>query len=310
MLSEEELEALQPAQASSGTAQGECLSYDFRDPARILNGRLPGMDSVNESFTQALEERLQRFLRRAVVVQSGETALSRQSDYLNALPMPASVQSVPLPRQESLLFITLEGALVYSGVDAYFGGAGAQMPADPEREFSASERRVTNLLTQQILAELQTAWASMCSLEFASPQALNLSASANGHEEQILVVTRFKVDLQPGSGEFHVALPYALLDLLRPLLNTGPRNHESNQQWISKLHKQAWQIVVDTHSLFQDVEITVGELMALQPGDFIPIPDENRVTVMVDELPLYEAEPGNSNGLAAAKILSRVQGSH
>jgi len=304
VLSEAELEALQPDPVSSSDCHGGCRAYDFRDPARILNGRLPGMDSVNDSFIQAMEAQLQCFLHRAVDVQFGETVLSRQGDYLHTLTLPASVQSVPLPSHESTIFITLEGALVYACVDAYFGGRGSDMPESPEREFSASERRVTNLVTQQVLAELKAAWTPICALEFSSPQGVNLSATGSSHD--VLVVTKFKVELQPGGGEFHVALPYSLLDRLRPLLNTGPRSSVSNQQWLSKLQQKAWEISVETYSLFQNVEITVGELMALQPGDFIPIPEQDRVTVMVDEIPLYVAEPGTSEGLAAAKIVSNI----
>ncbi len=310
VLSEEELDALQANQQHSNEHQEDCQAYDFRDPARILNGRLPGMDALNDSFTKAMEGTLQHFLRRAVLVQSGETTLSRQSDYLNTLPLPASVQSVPLPSHESSIFITLEGTLAYACVDAYFGGRGSDMPEDPEREFSASERRVTHLLTQQVLAELTSAWTPICALEFGSPQGVSLSAGGTGHEDQILVVTKFKVELQPGGGEFHLALPYSLLDRLRPLLNTGPRSTVSNQQWLSKLQQKAWRIPVEVYSLFQNVEITVGELMALQPGDFIPIPEQDRVTVMVDKLPLYVAEPGNSEGMAAAKIVSNIASAH
>ena len=97
VLSEEELDALQTTHPQASGSKGDCQGYDFRDPARILNSRLPGMDTVNESFTQTLEDKLHRFLRRAVVIQSSETMLSRQSDYMNALTLPASVQSVRLP---------------------------------------------------------------------------------------------------------------------------------------------------------------------------------------------------------------------
>ena len=307
VLSEEELEALQTEHPESSESKDGCRVYDFRDPARILNARLPGVDALNESFTQAIEETLRRFLRRAVVVQVGETLLSRQGDYIKTLATPASVQRVGLPAQDSTILITQEGSFVYACVGAYFGGSGSETPEDSEREFSGSERRVTNLVSQHILSEFKTAWASVCTLEFTDPQAINISTPGGDHDDQVLVVTKFKVELEPGTGEFHIALPYSLLDLLRPLLSTSARPSESSQQWQYQLQQQAWNISVETYSLFKPVEITVGELMALQPGDFIPIPDQDRVSVMVDELALYEAEPGTSNELVAAKILSRIQ---
>ncbi len=36
VLSEEELDALQNSESDTTTGQDECLAYDFRDPARIL----------------------------------------------------------------------------------------------------------------------------------------------------------------------------------------------------------------------------------------------------------------------------------
>ncbi len=306
VLSEEELAALQENQLEDERTPGTCLAYDFRNPARVLNGRLPGMDAVNESFTVAMEENLRHLAHRDVAVQSGETILSRQIDYLNTLPLPASIQSARLSNQNSTIFVVLEGALIYACVDAYFGGRGCEMPQDSEREFSASECRISNVLTQHVLDELKQSWAAMCNLDFAEPQVANLSTAGHSHDGQILVVSKFKVELNPGEGELHIALPYALLDQLRPLLNAGPRANESSLEWRRKLQRRAQQLTVVTYSLFENVSISVGELMALQAGDFIPIPEQNKVTVLVDELPLYAAEPGNSNGQAAAKILSRI----
>jgi len=312
VLSDEELEALRGTGADHDdpdsdleVGEGGCNLYDFRDPSRTLNGRLPGLDSVHEAFCNGMQPVLRTLLGRSVEVTSGETTLTRLGDYQKSFPLPTGVHAVNVEDRKHAMYLTVDGAFVYACVDAFFGGMSGTAPQALEREFSTSERRFMDMLATQLFRELETAWAPICGLRFGSPKTLKAGGMGNGRDDQIMVVSRFQVGLSPGHGEFHLALPYALLDALRPHLTAGPRGAEQSRNWRKRFADQLTDVDMETRSVFAGVRITFAELLSLQPGDFIPVSGQNRVVLMVDEQPIYLAEPGTANGMAAAKILER-----
>ena len=307
VLSEEELDALRDT--GEGTTapgeEGDARTFDFRDPSRMLSSRLPGLETVHQAFATGMQGALRGMLGRPVEIEVGETSLTRLGDYQQSLPLPVSVHAAPVRGREQTVLLVADGAFVYACVDAFFGGRGGSAPST-EREFSGSERRLTAVLAGHVYTELAAAWAPICALKFGDPQSVRGASAVGGREDQIMAVSRFQVDLLPGSGEFHVSMPYALLDSLRGYLSSGPRSEEASRLWRAAFSARVSDVAVDVRALFQGVRITFGELAVLQPGDFIPMNAQNRVQVVVGNRTLYHAEPGTSNGLAAAKVVERA----
>ncbi len=306
VLSEEELDALRATGADAGGEDrddGAQRPYDFRDPSRVLNGRLPGLEAVHDAFAAGMRPALRSLLGRPVEVDVGETSLTRLGDYQQSLPLPVSAHGAPLQGRDQSMFLVAEGMLVYACVDAFFGGRGGVTP-DTERELSPSERRLTAVLARHVFEELKNAWAPICALRFGEPQPVKPNGLGGLRDDQIMVVSRFNVDLLPGGGEFHLALSYGLLDSLRPYLTSGPRSEDANREWRTRFIERVSAVEVQARAVFPGVRVSFSELMALAPGDFIPMNRQNRVCVMVGDRVLYTAEPGTSNGLAAAKVIA------
>ncbi len=309
VLSEEELAALKETSEPSVQQEigpGGCSLYDFRDPSRLLNGRLPGLDSVHEGFCNGMQQLLKTMLGRSVEVSAGETNLTRLGDYQRSLPMPTSIHGSVVQDRKHSRYLTADGRFVYACVDAFFGGMSGTIPQSLEREFSTSERRFMEMLIAGQFKELQSAWAPICALSFGEPKAIKAANLGGGRDDQIMVVSRFTTNLNPGEVEFHLVMPYALLDSLRPYLTAGPRSGDVSRNWRRRFAERLTNIDIETRSVFGGVRITFGELVSLAPGDFIPVSNQSKVVLMVDERPLYQAEPGISNGMAAAKVVAKV----
>jgi flagellar motor switch protein FliM len=314
VLSDEELEALRGTAAGSdhddddGDGEGEgCSLYDFRDPSRTLNGRLPGLESVHETFCNGMQQVLRQLIGRTVEVSAGETTLTRLGDYQKSLPFPTSLHSVMVEERKHPMSLCADGTFVYTCVDAFFGGVSAGGAPLSEREFSTSERRFMQMLAEQAFRELEAAWAPICELRFGEPKGMKAGGLGNGRDDQIMVVSRFQVGLNPGHGDFHVVMPYALLDALRPYLTAGPRGAETSRNWRRRFVDKLAMVDVQTHSVFGGVRITFSELVSLRAGDFIPLSNSTRVTMKVGDRPLYVAEPVAANGMAAVRIVEKSQ---
>ena len=242
----------------------------------------------------------------SVEVSAGETSLTRLGDYQRSLPLPTSIHGSVVQDRKHAMYVTADGRFVYACVDAFFGGMSGTIPQALDREFSTSERRFMEMLVTGQFKELQNAWAPICALSFGEPKSIKAGNLGGGRDDQIMVVSRFTTNLNPGEVEFHLVMPYALLDSLRPYLTAGPRSGDVSRNWRRRFAERLTNIDIETRSVFAGVRITFGELVSLAPGDFIPVSNQNKVVLMVDERPLYQAEPGISNGMAAAKVVAKV----
>jgi len=310
-LSEEELDALREASHEDSTGHGalsahaddgHCL-YDFRDPVRVFNGCLPGLESVHDAFVTGMQRALRALLGRSVEIDVVDVALTRLGDYRNSLPAPVSVHASVVDGRDCPVFLIAEGEFVYACADTFIDGRSRVRPTR-KRKFSASERRLAAMLARHVFAELTNAWASLCALKFAEPEtcwSTGMGGSAHG---QLMLVSRFQVDLSPGGGEFHLALPEPLFNGLRTFPGAGPCAEDSAHQWRSKFVERVNDVQMRARAVFPAVNVSVADLIALAPGDFIAINRPNTVNVMVGNRVLYSAESTTSNGFAAVKVVA------
>ena len=95
VLSEEEKDALMDGVNSGevdGNApvpSGEVVPYDLTSQDRIVRGRLPVLEKINERFIRQMQGGFEKMLNRPVEVSVGELKTVRISDYIHALDIPA-----------------------------------------------------------------------------------------------------------------------------------------------------------------------------------------------------------------------------
>jgi flagellar motor switch protein FliM len=131
---------------------------------------------------------------------------------------------------------------------------------------------------------------------------------AGPDHDQLMLVSRFQVDLSPGGGEFHLALPCRLFDGLRTFPAAAPRPEDAALQWRSKFVERVNDVQMRARAVFPAVNVSVADLIALAPGDFIAINRRNKVNVMVGNRVMYSAESTTSNGFAAVKVVASAAG--
>jgi flagellar motor switch protein FliM len=78
---------------------------------------------------------------------------------------------------------------------------------------------------------------------------------------EVVVVSTFHVDLEGGSGEFHVTMPYSMLEPMRDLLVSGfqPSEDEKDDRWMK------------IHVTIAESQLTLKDVMEFKAGDIIPV---------------------------------------
>ena len=311
LLSQDEIDALLHGvdtgvvEMQTPPAPGEARNYDFASQDRIVRGRLPTLEMINERFARTWRIGLFNLLRRSADLSVRGIDLVRFGEYMHSLQVPTNINLVKMKPLRGTAIVMFEPRLVFTVVDNFFGGAG-KYPAKIEgREFTPTEMRVIQLLLKQTFADMVEAWAPVMPVEFEY-----LNSEVNPHFANIIsprdyiVVSRFNVELEGGGGELHVALPYSMLEPIREQLDAGVQSDriEKDESWTRAMRIQLQDAEVELSSAIARRQITLRELCGLRVGDVIPIDLPATVELQVEQMPLFSGEFGIHNGHNAIKV--------
>ena len=315
LLSQDEIDALLNG-VDSGAIETEepphdptvARTYDFASQDRIVRGRLPTLEMINERFVRTWRIGLFNLLRRSAELSVRGIETIKFSEYLHSLYVPTNLNLIKFKPLRGVGLIVFEPKLVFTMVDNFFGGDG-RYPAKIEgREFTATEMRVIQLLLKQTFADLVDAWAPVMPVDFEY-----ITSEVNPHFANIVspreyvVVSRFHVELDGGGGDLHVTLPYSMLEPIRELLDAGiqsDRVHDDDSFRVT-LHEQLRGAEVTVSSVLAHKQISLRQLTGLKVGDILPIDLPKVVPVCVEQVPVFTGEFGISNGLNAVKITAK-----
>ena len=317
LLSQEEIDALLHG-VSSGDVEtdgdeltdGQARQYDFTSQDRIVRGRMPTLEMINERFARYFRISLFNLLRRTGEISVGGVQMLKFAEYVHSLFVPTSLNLVRVkPLRGTALFI-LDPKLVFIIVDNFFGGDG-RYPAKIEgREFTPTEQRVIHMILQQSFRDLKQAWAPVLPVEFEY-----MSSEVNPHfanivsPTEVVVVTTFHVELEGGGGDFHVTLPYAMVEPIREILDAGVQSDRTDvdERWVTALREEIKESEVELSSTLTETEITLREVLNMKAGDVIPIDVPGAVTLRAENIPVFRGRFGVAQGNCAIKISDRVR---
>ena len=311
LLSQDEIDALLHGVDSGAVetepppAPGEARQYDFASQDRIVRGKLPTLEMINERFARTWRIGLFNLLRRSADLSVRGIDLIRFGEYMHSLQVPTNLNLVKMKPLRGTALVMYEPRLVYTTVDNFFGGNGKFHTRIEGREFTPTEMRVIQLLLKQTFADLVEAWAPVMPVEFEY-----MNSEVNPHFANIIsprdyiVVSRFHVELEGGGGELHVAIPYAMLEPIREQLDAGVQSDriEKDESWTRAMHAQLQDAEVEVSTAIARRQISLRDLSCLRVGDIIPIDLLPVVQVNVEQLPLFSGEFGTHNGRNAIKV--------
>lgn len=312
LLSQDEIDALLHGVDSgavdttpSGPAPGEIVSYDLASQDRIVRGRLPTLEMINERFVRLWRVGLFNLLRRSAELSVRGIELHKFTDYVHTLFVPTNLNLVKVKPLRGTALVLFEPKLVFTVVDNFFGGDGRYPTKIEGREFTPTEMRVIQLMLKQTFEDLQEAWAPVLKLEFEY-----VNSEVNPHfativsPREYVVVSRFHVELEGGGGELHVTLPYSMIEPIRDLLDAGVQSDrvDRDEGWVLAMHEQLREADVELSSQLAQLRSTLRQVVHWKAGDILPIDMPRKVPLMVERQPVFYGQLGVSNGKAAVKI--------
>lgn len=311
-LSQEEVDAL--LEGVTGESQkiteevherGEIRPYNISSQERIVRGRMPTMEIVNERFARNLRVGLFNFIRRSPEISVGPVTVHRYSAFLRELAVPTNFNIVAIRPLRGNGLVVCEPSLVFGVIESLYGGIGKFQTRIEGRDFSATEQRVINRLVDVISIEYKKAWTGIYPLELdyqrseMQPQFANIATPS-----EIVISTSFQLEIGEITGSIHFCMPYATLEPIRDVLyaSTQGDSIEVDRRWVNVLTREIQSAEVVLVAELAHADATVEQLLAMKPGDFIELDRQSRIKATIDGVPIFECQYGTHNAKYALKI--------
>jgi len=309
-LSQEEVETLLKGVTGASPTRQSSSSPSFRPynlatQERIVRGRMPTLEIINERFARLLRLGLFNFMRRSANVTAGPVRVVKFSEFVRHLVVPSNLNLVHIkPLRGTSLFV-FDPTLVFLVVDNLFGGDGRFLPKTEGRDFTQTEQRIIQRLLNLVFDSYGKSWQPVYPIEFEYLRAETNTQHANvATPNEVVVATAFEVNFGTAMGEMHICIPYSILEPIRDVLSSSLQGEalEVDKRWVGRLSKQVQAAEVTLLVNLAQAQVTLDQILNMRVGDVIPLDIPEFVTASVDGVPLMECRYGVSNGQYALRM--------
>ncbi|AMG29887.1 flagellar motor switch protein FliM [Grimontia hollisae] len=318
LLSQDEIDALlhgvddveEDDQDSGSEDVGAASNFDFSSQDRIVRGRMPTLELINERFARHMRISLFNMIRKTAEVSINGVQMVKFGEYQNTLFVPTSLNMVRFRPLKGTALITMEARLVFILVENFFGGDGRFHARIEGREFTPTERRVIQMLLKLIFEDYKDAWAPVMRVEFEYLDSEVNPAMANiVSPTEVIVVSSFHIELDGGGGDFHVVMPYSMVEPIRELLDAGIQSDkmDTDKRWSKALQDEVMDVEVSLTAKLLETTLSLRDLMEMEAGDVIPVKMPDACTVYIEDLPTFRGKLGQSNDNLAIKITDKLK---
>lgn len=287
-------------------------AYDLTNQDRIIRGRMPTLEIINDRFARILRTTLSSSLRKVIDVSAFSIDMIKFGEFMRALPVPTSLHIFKVDPLRGHGVMVIETKLVFNLVDNFFGGSGRGFIKIEGRDFTAIENRLINKVILMALDDLEKAWNPVHPIQLTyvrsetNPQFASVVAPT-----EVVIVIKFEVELEQTVGTLIVCLPYSTVEPIRSKLYAGFQSDqlEVDHEWINRFIDQVRMADVEISVELGRAMITGGDLLNLKLGDVILLEQDvaDDLTAQVEGIPKFRGKPGVARGNKAFQVSSEIR---
>ena len=323
-LSEEELNALtfdEGFEEDSGSlldpeaALGSAVrSHNLVTEDTTIGINLAAVDMITERFTRHLRLGLMEVLRTSPRITADRVKTLPFSEYLKDLKAPLSVNTVRLSGLRGTSMVVIDPNVVFASLDNFFGGFGRGIDGlPPGRMFTPTETRIINIMLEVIFASIHEAWSPIMEINCEHiGSEINPAFVQIVDENDLVIVCHLEVELSGKErGAVDIVYPFATLKPIRDILRGRVQDSEDpsvdHDVWARELAGAASDAELEHRVILGEIDLTLGDFNNMQPGDILDLKKYDTARVLVDDIPLFDADVGTANGYVAARLLKAVE---
>jgi flagellar motor switch protein FliM len=308
ILSQDEIDALLTA-ISTGEVdttdytatkeQRKVKIYDFRRPDKFSKDQIRTLQMMHETFARLTTTALSAQLRALVSVHVASVDQLTYEEFIRSIPNPTTLAVINMDPLKGSAVLEIDPSITFTIIDKLFGGMG-ESSAKISRELTDIELSVMEGIIVRILGNLREAWSNVIDLR---PRLGNIETNPQFAQivppNDMVVLITLETKVGEVEGMTNLCIPYITIE---PVISKL-----SAQYWYSSIRKGATdenmsiiQNRLETVELpvvaeIGEVNITVQEVLNLQIGDVIKLPDtkiNSDMTLRIGGRKKYKCRPG------------------
>jgi len=282
--------------------------YNLTSQNIMLRDQFSALEEVYDKFARLLRDALSSALQRSMTVEFVSSEMIKYQEFITAFSSPTSCNVIRMEPLIGNALLCIESNLVFSLIDCLFGGDGK--PATQVREFTQIEQRMIKKFALDILAAFEHSWSTIYPVKIVLRKTETKPAFVQmvPPGDTMLIIV-FTIKGQEFSGNFHVAIPYLMLEPIKEKLSPKYlREKDMGNTWSPRLKE----LLKDTHvTIIAELgrtQQTVRQLINLQVEDVIKLKagPEDLISISVDQVPKYRGYPGVIKGNRAIEIAKLI----
>ncbi len=292
--------------------EDEFQSYDLTSQERIIRGRMPTLEIINQRFARVFRTSLSTLLHKVIDVSPLVSDMMKFGEFLKTVPVPASIHLFKMEPLRGMALIIVESKLVFSLIDMFFGGGGRDSVKVEGRDFTAIEERIVRKVVEAALACMEDAWSPIEEIRFSfvrsemNPQFVTIVPPSD-----VVILSTFTLEMDEFSGSITICIPYSLVEPLRNKLYTGFQSErlEVDVAWLRRLVGRLVATDIELSATLGDTVITSRQLLEMKVGDIVPLRQDatEMVQVNIENCRKFRAAVGTSKGSKAIMLKQKVR---
>lgn len=272
---------------------------------------LPGLARVGAKLSRAMQDAMAA-LGGAPKVVCGEVRTTTFSEWKAALGTNVAIGRYKERAVKGGMLVSAPVKLVAALVDIFYGGTG---DIDGSRKhIGVADQRLFMRFAERLGSGMVPAWSDVAAFD---PEltgcVFDAESVAFGKPDISIVVQQFAVhDARAGKGVVEIVYPLAALRAIVGLHEVDGEVEpvEIDSAWRNRMSDAVMQARLPVRTILARPTVPLSQLLALAPGDVIPLTLPARVPVTVAGRLMAHGTIGEANGRAAIKIDKIEQGNH
>ncbi|TVM17111.1 flagellar motor switch protein FliM [Oceanidesulfovibrio indonesiensis] len=247
------------------------VPFDLANQDRIIRGRMPVLEIVNDRFARLCTNALSNAVRKRVELNPISIDMTKFGDFMRSLPVPTSINIFKMDPLRGNAIMVVDSRLVFALVENFFGGTGSQ-PKIEGREFTGIEQAIVDRVIKIALDNMEESWRPVHDVNMELVRSeINPQFAAIVPPSDVVVVITFEVELENSIGSLVLCLPYATIEPIRSKLHASFQTErlEVDHAWVSRLKERLLETPVEMLVRFGRSKITGRQLLNLEEGDII-----------------------------------------
>ncbi|MFO0775900.1 MAG: flagellar motor switch protein FliM [Nitrospiraceae bacterium] len=294
---------------------GGVKAFDLSSQERILRGRMPTFEMINDRFSRLQTICWTTYLRKPIEFTPVSTDILKFGNLLKKIPVPSSLSLFQLKPLRGHGLIIMDSQLVYNIVDNYFGGTN-QTHVKPEgRDFTPVQVKVVKGIVQKMIVDLEKAWQAVIGAKVqylrseSNPQfAMVVSVP------EIVVSVVFHVDLGMGAQKVYVMYPYSMLEPIKDKLSAGffADQLQSDGSWGARFMEELMGCKIRVSVELGTANISFGDVLEFSVGDVLLLEQSpgQQMVGYVEGIPKIMGHAGvvkGNHAIRVERVAARLQ---